>query len=213
VTVQPEPASNTARAGHSGLEDAVPVTARPEPARPEPARPEPARPEPDAKDWTWTLTRVCPECRFDAAGIEHVAIPTLIRDAVSHFPEVLARSAATERPADGTWSALEYACHVRDVCRIFTERLELMQREDHPRFANWDQDATAVEQRYWLQDPQVVSDELAAGGEAAAVAFSRVRKDEWDRTGSRSNGSEFTVESLGRYLLHDLFHHVWDVNR
>ncbi len=70
-----------------------------------------------------------------------------------------------------------------------------------------------MEQRYWLQDPQVVSEQLAAGGEAAAVAFSRVRKDERDRTGSRSNGSEFTVESLGRYLLHDLSHHVWDVNR
>jgi len=112
VTVQPEPASKTARAGHSSLEPArqepaapeparqeparqepaAPEPARLEPARPEPARPEPAQPEPDAKDWTWTLTRVCPECRFDAAGIEHVAIPTLIRDAVSHFPEVLARS-------------------------------------------------------------------------------------------------------------------------
>jgi hypothetical protein len=27
----------------------------------------------------------------------------------------------------------------------------------------------------------------------------------------RSNGSEFTVESLGRYHLHDVVHHLHDV--
>lgn len=174
---------------------------------------EPALPDPDVKDWTWTLDRACPECGFDAAAIERVAIPALVRDAVSRFPDVLEGPDASVRPDPQTWSALEYACHVRDACRVFTERVELMRHEDHPRFANWDQDATAVDQRYWLQDPQVVSAELSASGEAAADAFTHVRGDEWARTGSRSNGSEFTVESLGRYLLHDLFHHVWDVTR
>ena len=33
----------------------------------------------------------------------------------------------------------------------------------------------------------------------------------WDRRGTRSNGSVFTVESLGRYHLHDVVHHLWDV--
>jgi len=206
VTVPPESVSDT-----NGDERAAPEPDAPEPDAPEPVAPEPVAPEPDDKDWTWTLTRVCPECGFDAAGIERVAIPALIRDAISRFPEVLARPDATERPTPQTWSALEYACHVRDVCRVFTERLELMQREDHPHFANWNQDATALEQRYGRQDPQVVSGELAASGEAAAVAFTHVRNDEWERDGSRSNGSEFTVESLGRYFLHELFHHVWDL--
>lgn len=171
---------------------------------------EPVDPEPDDKDWTWVLTRVCPECGFDAAAVERVAMPALIRDAVSRFSDVLARPDATGRPSARTWSAVEYACHVRDVCRVFTERLERMQDEDHPHFASWDQDATALEQRYAGQDPQVVSGQLAASGEAAAVAFTHVRNDEWERAGLRSDGAEFTVESLGRYLLHDLFHHVWD---
>ena len=29
--------------------------------------------------------------------------------------------------------------------------------------------------------------------------------------GVRSNGSEFTVLTLGQYGLHDLRHHLWDV--
>ena len=27
----------------------------------------------------------------------------------------------------------------------------------------------------------------------------------------RSNGTVFTVETLGRYHLHDVVHHLWDV--
>jgi hypothetical protein len=33
----------------------------------------------------------------------------------------------------------------------------------------------------------------------------------WDRPGLRSNGSRFTVASLGRYHLHDVVHHLRDV--
>ena len=173
---------------------------------------EPQAPEPDDKDWTWTLRRPCRECGFDTAGIEPVAIPALVRDAASRWPDVLARPDATARPAPRTWSPLEYACHVRDVHRVFRERLELMLAEDDPAFANWDQDATALDERYWEQDPAVVAIEVTETGEALADAFTRVSDDQWNRTGVRSNGSTFTVESLGRYLLHDLFHHVWDVH-
>jgi hypothetical protein len=173
--------------------------------------PEPARPEPDAKDWTWTLDRPCPECGYDAASVEPVAIPALVRDAASRWPDVLRRPDATTRPAPTTWSPLEYACHVRDVHRLFRQRLELMLAEDNPTFANWDQDETALAERYWEQDPAVVAGEVTESGEALAEAYSRVGDDEWGRTGVRSNGSTFTVDSLGRYLMHDLSHHVWDV--
>ena len=177
----------------------------------EPARPEPEQPEPDDKDWTWTLLRPCPECGFDAAAIEPVAIPALVREAASRWPDVLARPDATTRPAPATWSALEYACHVRDVHRVFRQRLELMLAEDDPTFANWDQDETALTNRYWEQEPAVVSVEVTESGAALADAYTMVGDGDWDRTGVRSNGSTFTVESLGRYLLHDLFHHIWDV--
>jgi hypothetical protein len=172
---------------------------------------EPARPQPDDKDWTWTLERPCPECGFDAAAIEPVAISALIRDATSRWPDVLSRPDATTRPTPVTWSPLEYACHVRDVHRVFLQRLERMLAEDDPTFENWDQDETALAERYWEQVPSAVAVEVTESGTALADAYARVRDADWTRTGVRSNGSVFTVESLGRYLLHDLFHHVWDV--
>jgi DinB superfamily len=182
-----------------------------EPAETEPARPEPQRPEPDDKDWTWTLERRCPECGFDAAAVEPVAIPALVRDSAARWPDVLARPDATIRPGPTTWSQLEYACHVRDVHRIFRQRLQLMLDEENPTFANWDQDETALAERYWEQDPGVVAVEVTESGAALADAYAEVGDDEWSRTGVRSNGSTFTVESLGRYVLHDLHHHVSDV--
>lgn len=172
---------------------------------------QPEQPEPDGKDWTWTLLRACPECGFDAGAVDPVAIPALVRDAVSRWPDVLTRPDAAVRPDPRVWSPLEYAAHVRDVCTVFTERVELMLDDDDPRFANWDQDATAVERRYAEQDPQTVADEVASEGERFARAYEQVGADDWERRGTRSNGSTFTVASLGQYALHDLYHHVWDV--
>jgi hypothetical protein len=41
--------------------------------------------------------------------------------------------------------------------------------------------------------------------------FAGVQEGEWSRTGVRSNGSRFTVLTLGQYMLHDLAHHLVDV--
>lgn len=35
--------------------------------------------EPDIKDWTWVLSRPCPECGFDAAAVHHTAVGEHIR--------------------------------------------------------------------------------------------------------------------------------------
>ena len=174
-------------------------------------------PEPDDKDWTWVLTRPCPDCGYDPATVQRAAIPALVRDAMSRFPDALRRPDAATRPTPTTWSTLEYSCHVRDVCRTFAGRVALMldvPDGEAARFVNWDQDATALEHRYWEQDPAVVADEVVASGEEAALAFALAGPPDdsaWDRQGVRSNGSAFTVDTLGRYFLHDLYHHVWDV--
>ena len=102
---------------------------------------------------------------------------------------------------------LEY----RSVFVLFHERLDRMLTEDAPAFANWDQDVTAVERRYDLADPAEVARELVATGAVIADRFDAVAGDQWERTGTRSDGATFTVESFARYFLHDPVHHVHDV--
>ena len=159
------------------------------------------------------LERQCPDCAFDAASVVPRDIGMTIRDISSHWEVILLHPGATKRPADNVWSPGEYGCHVRDVFRLFDFRLELMLTEDDPMFPNWDQDETAVSDRYDLQDPLVVRRELAIAGDLLAERFDAVTAGEWLRTGLRSDGARFTVDSFGRYLLHDPIHHLWDVSR
>ncbi|GAA4479101.1 DinB family protein [Rhodococcus olei] len=166
---------------------------------------------PDTKNWTWVVERPCPDCGFDPATVEFAAIPELTRANARRWPAVLARPDAALRPDERTWSPLEYGAHVRDVLRIFRERLQLMLDRDDPVFANWDQDATAVAERYGEQDPAVVADELTAAAEAIADAFAAVPEGALGRRGLRSDGSAFTVRTLAVYFLHDPVHHLNDV--
>ena len=167
--------------------------------------------EPDVKDWTWVLERPCPECGFASADVDREQLGSMIRDNAAAWPAVLARPDVADRPDDATWSPLEYACHVRDVFRIYDERLALMLAEDGVAFPNWDQDAAAVDDAYGQQDPATVADELVAAGEALASSFDAVSGDQWQRRGLRSDGARFTVDTFGRYFIHDPIHHLRDV--
>ena len=168
--------------------------------------------EPDTKDWTWVLDRPCPECGFDAAATQYTQVADQLRADAAAWGHRLLRPAARIRPRPGVWSPLEYGCHVRDVHRVFHDRVRLMLTEDAPRFANWDQDATAVADDYCSQDPATVAAELTEAAAAVADAYAEVPAEAWQRRGLRSNGSHFTVASLALYHLHDIVHHAHDVD-
>jgi hypothetical protein len=163
---------------------------------------------PDTKDWTWVLNRPCPECGLDTSTFGHDDVPAMLRANAAAWQEVLTSGTARERPDPTTWSPLEYAAHVRDVCRVYTERLHLMLTQDAPNYPNWDQDATAVEDRYGEQDPATVAKELTEAANHLADRFGEV--EEWHRTGSRSDGAHFTIDTFARYFIHDPIHHLHD---
>lgn len=166
--------------------------------------------EPDTKDWTWVLQQPCLECGFTPDAVDPRDLPRLVAGYAERWVRVLGRADVAVRPSPSVWSALEYACHVRDVFTVFAGRARLMLAQDGPTFENWDQDATAVAERYGEQDPAEVAAQLSAAAGDVAEAFT-VPDDAWSRAGLRSNGSRFTVESLGRYFAHDVVHHLHDV--
>lgn len=171
----------------------------------------PATPEPDLKDWTWAIGKRCPDCGFDPTAVRHEDLPRQTRRLAEAIVTALNAPDAARRPQPSVWSAVEYACHVRDVCSLFEQRLHLMLTADDPTFRNWDQDQTALDQRYWQQRAADVAPALRAAAERIAESFAGIRGAQWDRPGRRSNGSVFTVDTFARYFLHDLAHHTWDV--
>ena len=165
----------------------------------------------DDKDWTWTVERLCPDCGYAAGAVTGPQIATWVERLTVPWADLLVAGDARTRPAATTWSPLEYAAHVRDMCGVFTERVQLMLAQDAPEFADWDQNQAAIDGDYGAEDPARVSEQLTEAARRLAAAYRDVPADGWQRTGLRSNGSQFTVLTLGQYALHDLAHHLLDV--
>ena len=83
---------------------------------------EPAAIEPETKDWTAVITAGCAECGFDPA-VPVTDIGSRVRTTIPQWSAVLSRPDAAVRPQPTVWSPLEYASHVRDVARVFGDRL------------------------------------------------------------------------------------------
>ncbi|WP_114906000.1 DinB family protein [Ornithinimicrobium murale] len=188
---------------------------------------------PDTKDWTWTTRRRCSECGFDASSVGAADLAELLPALAAPWKDVLAGADVEQRPEPATWSPLEYAGHVHEVLDLFAQRFELVLAQDDPTLPNWDQDVAAVEGDYASQDPEAIAREIPERSAALVAVLARYGNgrraahvpgldraageapdtsgDPWGRTTRRSDGAEFTALSLGRYLVHDLAHHLHDV--
>ena len=157
------------------------------------------------------LDRACPNCGLDGRVVSAHDVAATLRSGAATWQDVLREDDVRLRPDPSTWSPLEYGCHVRDVCARFEARTRLMLTREDPDFENWDQDATAIGSRYGEQDPSVVAAELEAAARSFATLLDSVTGDQWQRTGRRSDGAQFTVDSFTRYFVHDFVHHLHDV--
>lgn len=177
------------------------------------------QPPPDTKDWTWVLERECPECGYNAQSVDPDDVAALMRANAAGFRAALKRgSLVAQRPpvpvgSPPRWSALEYAAHTRDVYKLAVDRLTRMIKKTAPTFVDWDQNAAAVDGRYEESDPDKVSYDLAVNAGKAADLLDKVRGEQWQRTGMRSDGAGFTIATFAVYILHDVSHHLWDVEQ
>jgi hypothetical protein len=124
--------------------------------------------------------------------------------------EVLAR-----RPEPSTWSALEYACHVRDVLLVQRERVLLARREVHPQVVPMGRDERVEHDGYDTQRPGDVARQLLDAAAMLAHVLDRLDADGWARTLGYQypEPATRTVEWLASHTVHELVHHGGDVER
>ncbi len=160
----------------------------------------------------------CQECSYDFESLDRAEI---IRAVVSLADEhrILLTFVPPERLRDhsrqASWSALEYACHVRDVLRFQRERVALAQTEDTPQFVSMGRDERAVTERYNDQDPAVVASEITEAARQLTRALLALDEDGWMRTGIYPWPAPevHTMEWVGRRTAHELAHHLFDDRR
>lgn len=164
----------------------------------------------ETKDWTLVLDSGCGQCGwqpFDPQASEQRFV-----EAAARWGQVLQRDTAGERPSELVWSPIEYAYHVREILDLLPGRLRAMLTQADPEFQNYDGDASAVQNRTWAAEPSAVARDIALATERVVETLASVQDTGWQRTGHRSDGVGFTVGSLCQYMVHDVEHHLWDVN-
>ena len=160
----------------------------------------------------------CDECGYDYESLGRSDILSVVPDLAAEHCRLLRSVPAEQLRAHtrpGSWSPLEYGCHVRDMLRVQRERVLLAQTEQTPRFASMRRDERAIEEAYNEQDPLAVADEVAGAAGAFTQTMTALDDAGWARTGLYPWPSPEvrTVAWIGRRTVHELAHHLFDNRR
>jgi DinB superfamily len=160
----------------------------------------------------------CDECGFVYDKVARDTISGALRAIGPRYGAVLGAlddAVVRAHPFRDTWSALEYACHVRDVLRVQRERVMLALAEDRPSFASMRREERVIEERYNEQEPAQVAREITEAAEDLAAMLDALDDRGWERTGIYNwpTTRVRTVEWIGRHTIHEGEHHLLDIDR
>lgn len=165
----------------------------------------------------------CEECRFEYASETPESIPGRLRTLGGRYTAPLTRflpaedgpSLSRSHPVPGAWSALEYACHVRDVLQIQRERIAQTLVEDVPEYTPMGREERVVELAYNAQEPAEVARAITAAADGVATAFEALTAEQWARRGIYNfpEPAERSLVWLGQHTVHEAHHHLLDVGR
>ncbi|MDQ4088830.1 MAG: DinB family protein [Actinomycetota bacterium] len=158
----------------------------------------------------------CEECGFDYEALDPAAIPAALRSFAKRYRAPLSRflpgedgdALVRQRPAEGTWSAIEYAAHVRDVFASYDGWIGRCLTEDRPVL----DDPQPDDGKYNQERPATVAEAVAANAERLAATVEAVPADAWDRVGVRRD-EERSVRFTARRAVHEGSHHLLDIGR
>ncbi len=159
---------------------------------------------------------VCESCGLAYASMSVEECLALVDDsvgAISGLLPDLTDAALRRRRTPQEWSAIEYACHVRDVLVVFTVRVHRGLHDDRPVVDPVYNDWRA--RRFGYQHASVVevSESMRWAASGFAAEARSVPDDAWDRTVERQPGEVRTVRWLVRQAAHEAVHHLGDIRR
>jgi S-DNA-T family DNA segregation ATPase FtsK/SpoIIIE len=163
----------------------------------------------------------CDPCHFIYADIDATLLPTRLAAFGTRYLALLlpqGRPAAWSdilrtRPAEGVWSALEFACHVGDVFLVQRERLYIALVEDTPVCAPSYRDQRVTLARYSAQDPAEVAEQLSIAARLIAQAFDALAPAQLQRRCRYPfpAPAERPLLWVGQHTVHEGEHHLRDI--
>jgi hypothetical protein len=161
----------------------------------------------------------CGECGYTYESVPTDKLAGRLRDMGPRYRAALERAdpdAARRRPGPAVWSALEYACHMRDVLLVQRDRAVLALVEDNPGFARMYRDERVELCHYSSEPIEHVLDELDMSARLCALVFEGLGQSAWERRlvyhlPSADASGPVDVAWLGRHTVHEGEHHLMDV--
>jgi hypothetical protein len=157
----------------------------------------------------------CPECGFMYGALSRADLVDAIGDVGRQMAGSLrgppARLARRRQP--GVWSALEYACHVRDVLLVLRDRLFVALVEEEPSFKPMYRDERVALDHYDQQVPDVAAAQLLMGAAMLAHALHGLDDDQWSRSllYGYPGPMRRDVEWMAHHALHEMVHQLADL--
>jgi hypothetical protein len=160
----------------------------------------------------------CAQCGYSYAALRREEIAPELRARARCYGEFLTTvdvRRLREHSRPGVWSALEYACHVRDLHMVQGARILQACHEDQPDFASMRREERVLEQGYNDQDGNVVASEIGAAAGALARTLEGLDDGDWSRTGIYHwpTTEVRTVDWIARHTVHESVHHFADIGR
>ena len=159
---------------------------------------------------------ICEQCKFRYDDVASEEIAGRLRTGPAGYRSALSGAsphAVTRRPEPEVWSALEYACHVRDVLLIQRDRAVSAQVEELPSVARMHRDERVSLCGYARHPIDEVLAQLDMAAGLCAMVFDRLDDTAWSRqlVYNWPTASEHDLRWLGRHTVHEVEHHLGDV--
>jgi hypothetical protein len=175
----------------------------------------------------WQLTKqqppvdgYCEQCGFNYdTGDLQGTVTLLIRQSADCSMALTKAAAGPDpnvvrlRPEPDVWSAIEYACHVRDVLEVQRQRIAQCLAEDRPVYAPMDRTGRVKQQKYEDQDPMEVAAALMRFAREFGAAARVLQPQELGKLGLY-NYPVRAPRTLGwviRHTAHEIQHHRHDI--
>jgi hypothetical protein len=168
--------------------------------------------------WQWHRIQMeaCPQCgdnpsALPASSLGHVAVERAAswRAFLQQADDAYVRHI----PEPGVFSPLQYAAHVRDILRVYTDRIVLGLEQDAPTVPIFQ-----PPQEVWEEYNRSDVDELATDVEAQArrleATGETMAPSDWLRIVVNDRGVygvySFTLAGLACNAVHEAYHHLLD---
>ena len=168
--------------------------------------------------WQWHRIQhdPCPQCGDHPGSVPPAELGALALERAGRWREFLEQTDETvlrHIPEPGVFSPLQYAAHVRDIIRVYTDRMILGLEQDVPTVPMFNP-PKEVWEAYNHADVTQIADDLQAQAQRLADVLAGMSPSAWSRIVVNDRGTygvyTFTMPGLACNIVHEQHHHLLD---